>query len=183
MSKALKLHHPKADTKGGLYFQFRPGDNEAWLGVGPDSPQTKFDVLPAYTRPGDQKNLEFALYTFCKSSNTSDNAKWVIWRRNEAKAELSDAITNKGMASLRGLEDGRFKIVLEREATKEEKKKKRPQSTVLEELTVDDSMISEADTPCAAQDFLEFKPFRKGKELEVRPQFYMPITSGAANCE
>ena len=46
-SKALKVRHPKADARGGMYLQFRPNDDEAWLGIGPDSPKTKFDSPPA----------------------------------------------------------------------------------------------------------------------------------------
>ena len=71
-----------------------------------------------------------------------------------------------------------LKIVLTREATSEERENKK-QSTVLEELVMSDSMISEDDIKRArnkgetaqVQDFLSFVPFKGNKKIEVTPCF------------
>ena len=178
-SKALKVRHPKTDARGGVYLQFRPNDDEAWLGIGPDSPKTKFDVLPAYANP-DKLDPSKARYAFLyRGSNTLGKGKWIIWRWREERAELSESITDNGMVRLERFpnNDG-LKIVLTREATSEEREKKK-QSTVLEELVMSDSMISEDDIKRArnkgetaqVQDFLSFVPFKGNKKIEVRPCF------------
>jgi hypothetical protein len=182
-SKALKVHHPKADAKGGLYLQFCPDDDEVYLGVGPDSPETKFDVLPVYTRPR-QLDTNLARYAFFyRDPNSPDNGKWVKWviRAEAGKAELTDKVEDSCMVILRYMpkNDGSFKIVQEREATDDEKKKVPPPTTVLVELKVDDSMLKESDIKRAKnsgqtaqiQDFMEFVVFKLAKPLEVRFAF------------
>ena len=63
----------------------------------------------------------------------------------ERGAELSESITDNGMVRLERFPNNYgLKIVLTREATSEEREKKK-QSTVLEELVMNDSMISEDD--------------------------------------
>ncbi|KAH8808632.1 hypothetical protein F5884DRAFT_900848 [Xylogone sp. PMI_703] len=175
-SRALKAWSPKADPRGGLYLQFRPGDDEAWLGRGPDSPPTRFDVLPAYTRPG-KLEPEQALYAFYyKDAVNLDKGKWVAWRWEQEKAELKDIVTNHSLVSLREMpkKEG-FKIVLERETTVDEREAmKVPQSTILVELAVDDSMITDYDIerakskgePAQVQDFLSFTRFKRPMKIE-----------------
>lgn len=159
-------------------MQFRPDDEEAWLGIGPDSPITKFDVLPAYSRPG-KLDPELALYAFFyRDPNSLSKGKWVTWRWRQGKAELRDTIADSGMVSIRRMpKNNGFKIVLEREATQEERRTRRPPpTTVFVELIVDDSMISEYDIKRAknkgetaqVQDFLAFGAFKRTKEIDVR---------------
>jgi hypothetical protein len=185
------VHHPKADAKGGLYLQFCPDDDdrEAYLGVGPDSPETRFDVLPVYTRPGklDPNLARYAFFYRAPSSLEPGKGKWVKWiiRDKEGIAELTNKIKDSCMVTLRDMpkNDGSFKIVIEREATDEEKKKEASRTMVFVELKVDDSMLKEGDIKRArdkgqiaqVQGFMEFIAFKLAKPLEVRFIFHSSI--------
>jgi hypothetical protein len=173
----LRVSNPNAHPEG-IYLQFCGNDPEAWAGVGPGSPESRFDVLPAYIGPTTSLDGAQIQYAFLYR-NPADQTKkaWIRWNVAGARAQLVNELTNDCLVFVKDRPGARpFKIVLMRKKEKKAQGKKKVSGAdrILLEVRMDTSNMTEADISRGdnqIQNFMSFITHSTSKVVEVSCAF------------